>query len=173
MIGTGVGTGVNYATSTAFNETGKCAVSNGYSLLFNSGWSEITNSNPIDALNDNRTVMLSAGIEYAKGPSTVTVLANNSETIYSRSAAVTVVGLANLTDFHTFTLSYTRQINANLSVNGSDRIGRDDERIHLRSPEGASADLYSGDDVVVDAEAGSERIRVQNDFACDNGGRQR
>ena len=112
-----IGTGVNYATSSAFNETGKCAVANGYSLLFNSGWSEITNSNPVDALNNNRTVMLAAGIEYAKGASTVTALANNSETIYNRGAVVTVVGLANVTDFHTFTLGYTRQINPNLSVN--------------------------------------------------------
>ena len=30
---------------------------------------------------------------------------------------MTVVGLANVTDFHTFTLAYTRQINANFSVN--------------------------------------------------------
>ena len=117
ITASGIGTGVNYATSTAFNETGKCAVSNGYSLLFNSGWSEINNSNPLDALNNNRTVMLSAGIEYAKGPSTITGLVNNSEALYSRGTAVTVVGLANVTDFHTFTLAYTRQINANFSVN--------------------------------------------------------
>ena len=39
-----VGTGVNYSTTTAFNETGKCAVSNGYSLLFNSGLTTTTNS---------------------------------------------------------------------------------------------------------------------------------
>ena len=32
-----VGTGVNYATTTSLNETGKCAISNGYSVLFNSG----------------------------------------------------------------------------------------------------------------------------------------
>jgi hypothetical protein len=119
ITASGVGSGVNYATSSAFNETGKCGIANGYSLLFNSGWSEITNSNPLDALNNNRTVMLSAGIEYAKGASTITGLVNNSETLYNRSAAVTVVGLANVTDFHTFTLAYTRQINANFSVSAS------------------------------------------------------
>ncbi len=113
-----VGTGVNYGTTTAFTETGKCAVSNGYSLLFNTGWSEITNSNPIDALNNTRTTMLSAGIEYAKGASTVTALATNSEDLFSRPPVVTTVGLANVTDFHSFTLAYARQINANLSVNG-------------------------------------------------------
>ena len=119
ITASGIGTGVNYATSAAFNETGKCAVSNGFSLLFNTGWSEITNSNPLDALNNNRTTMISAGIEYTKGESTVTALANNSETIYNRGAVVTVLGLANVTDFHTYTLAYTRQINPNLSVNAS------------------------------------------------------
>jgi hypothetical protein len=113
-----VATGINYTKSTAFSETGKCAVSNGYSLLFNTGWSELTNSNPIDALNNSRTTLLSAGIEYAKGASTVTALASNSYTIYSRGRVETAVGLANVTDFHTFSLAYTRQINPSLSVNG-------------------------------------------------------
>jgi Putative beta-barrel porin 2 len=114
-----IGTGVNYGTTTAFNETGKCAVSNGFSLLFNAGWTELTNSNPVDALNNTRTTMLSAGIEYAKGASTVTALASNSNDIFNRgAAATTVVGLSNVADFHSFTLGYTRQINTNLSVNG-------------------------------------------------------
>jgi hypothetical protein len=113
-----VGTGVNYTTTTAFNETGSCAVSNGFSLLFNSGWNELTNSNPVDALNNSRSTLLSAGIEYAKGASTVSALASNSDTLYSRGSVDTVVGLDNVTDFHSFTLAYTRQINPNLSVNG-------------------------------------------------------
>ena len=117
-----VGTGVNYTTTTSFNETGSCAVSNGFSLLFNSGWNEFTNSNPVDALNNSQSTMLSAGIEYMKGASTVSALANNNYTIYSRSPAAlgsaNVTGLANVTDFHTFNLAYTRQINPNLSVNG-------------------------------------------------------
>ena len=87
-------------------------------MLFNTGWSEITNSNPIDAINNSRTTMLSAGIEYAKGPGTLTVLATNSEDIFNRGSIETTVGLANVTDFHTFTLNYTRQINPNLSVTG-------------------------------------------------------
>jgi Putative beta-barrel porin 2 len=118
LLTTLVGSGVNYSTTTSFNETGKCAVSNGFSVLFNSSWSDLTNSNPVDALNNSRSTMLSAGIEYAKGASTVTALANNSYTIYSsRGLAETTIGLANVTDFHTFSLAYTRQINPNLSVN--------------------------------------------------------
>ncbi len=114
-----VATGVNYLTSNALNETGKCAVANGYSVVFNSSLTRDTNSNPIDALNNSRTTMLSAGIEYAKGASTITVRASNSQTIFNRGRAETLVGLANVTDFHTFSLEYTRQINPNLSVNGS------------------------------------------------------
>jgi hypothetical protein len=115
-----VGTGVNYTTSTALNETGKCAVSNGFSLVFNSGLTTTTNSNPIDALNNSRTTLLSAGIEYAKGYSTLTLLASNSDNNFTgrSTAQAALLGLATVTDFHTFSLNYTRQINANLSVSG-------------------------------------------------------
>ena len=44
-----VGTGVNYSTTNALNETGKCAVSNGYSFLFNSGLTTTTNSDAVNA----------------------------------------------------------------------------------------------------------------------------
>jgi hypothetical protein len=112
-----VGTGVNYTTTTALNETGKCAVSNGFSLVFNAGLTTTTNSNAIDAVNNARTTLLAAGIEYAKGYDTITALATNSETNFSgRTAADAALGLATVTDFHNFTLNYTRQINGNLSV---------------------------------------------------------
>ena len=54
LLTTVVGTGADYMTTSSFNETGKCAVSNGFSLLFNSGWTDVTNSNPVDALNNSR-----------------------------------------------------------------------------------------------------------------------
>jgi Putative beta-barrel porin 2 len=112
-----VGTGVNYTTTNAFNETGKCAVSNGYSLLFNSGITTLTNSNFQNAVNNSRTDLIAAGIEYAKGASTITALASISDANYSNRSGV--LGLATATDFHSFTLAYTRNINPNLSVNGS------------------------------------------------------
>jgi Putative beta-barrel porin 2 len=112
-----VGSGVNYTTTTALNETGKCAVSNGYSLVFNAGLTDSTNSNPIDAVNNTRTTLLAAGIEYAKGYSTITALASLSEANFTgRTSADVALGLATVTDFHSFTLNYTRQINDNLSV---------------------------------------------------------
>jgi hypothetical protein len=115
-----VGTGVNYTTSNAFNETGKCAVSNGYSLVFNSGLTTLTNSDPTNSLNNTRTELIAAGIEYEKGASTVTALASISDQNFTgRSAAdVALTGLAAETVFHSFTLNYTRQINSNFSVTG-------------------------------------------------------
>jgi hypothetical protein len=115
-----VGTGVNFTTTTALNETGKCAVSNGYSLLFNSGLTTLTNSNATNALNDARTALISAGVEYAKGYSTLTALASISDQNFTgrNSAQSIALGLATETDFHTFTLNYTRQIDPNLSVSG-------------------------------------------------------
>jgi hypothetical protein len=115
-----VGTGVNYTTTNGFNETGRCAVSNGYSLLFNSGITTLTNSDAVNALNNSRTALLAAGIEYQKGASTVTALASISDQNFSNRAGVaTAVGLSTETDFHSFTLEYARDINPNLSVNGT------------------------------------------------------
>ena len=59
-------------------------------------------------------------IEYAKGYSTLTALASISDQNFTgRGAAQSVlVGLATETDFHSFTLNYTRQIDPNLSVSG-------------------------------------------------------
>jgi hypothetical protein len=115
-----VGTGVNFTTTTALNETGKCSVSNGYSLVFNTGLTTTTNSDAANALNDARTELIAAGVEYAKGYSTLTALASISDQNFTgRSAAEAAVGLATETDFHSFTLNYTRQIDPNLSVSGT------------------------------------------------------
>ncbi len=115
-----VGTGVNYTTTTALNETGKCAVANGYSLIFNTGLTTTTNSDATNALNDARTELISAGVEYAKGASTITALASISDQNFTNRTAAqqAALGLATETDFHSFTLNYTRQINPNLSVSG-------------------------------------------------------
>jgi Putative beta-barrel porin 2 len=115
-----VGTGINFTTTTALNETGKCAISNGYSLVFNSGLTTTTNSDPINSLNDARTALIAAGVEYAKGYSTLTALASISDQSFTdRTPQQAAVGLATETDFHSFTLNYTRQIDPNLSVSGT------------------------------------------------------
>ena len=111
-----VGTGVNYTTTDALNETGKCAVSNGYSLLFNTGLTTLTNSNGANAPNNSRTELISAGVEYQKGYSTLTLLASISDQNFTDR--IPGVGLANEVDFHSFTLNYTRQVNTNLSLTG-------------------------------------------------------
>jgi hypothetical protein len=114
-----VGTGVNYTTTTALNETGKCSVGNGYSLLFNTGLTTLTNSQATNALNNSRTELISAGVEYSKGYGTITGLASISDQNFTgRSGAQAVLGLATEVDFHRFTLNYSRQINPDFTVNG-------------------------------------------------------
>jgi hypothetical protein len=112
-----VGTGINYVTTTSVSETGKCAISNGYSVVFNSGVTKTLNSNALDAVNNANTKMIAAGIEYAKGDSDLTLLATKSDSNYAnRGLALNTVGLANTIVYHSFNASYTRQINPNLSV---------------------------------------------------------
>ncbi len=166
-----VGTGINYTTTTALNETGKCAVSNGYSLVFNSGLTTLTNSDPTNAVNNSRTALIAAGIEYAKGYSTLTALASNSNANFSNRSGV--LGLATETDFHSFTLNYTRQINPNLSVSGTHRPGWGHERIQLGSAQNAPPDLYDKRDVDAHAQAQPERVRVTINRSSDDGHRQR
>jgi hypothetical protein len=55
LITAQVGTGINYSTNTALSETGKCAVSGGYSVVFDSGLTQVSNSNGVNGLNNNRT----------------------------------------------------------------------------------------------------------------------
>jgi hypothetical protein len=114
-----VGVGINYVTLTSLNEAGKCAVSNGYSVIFNSSAAKVTNTNALDAVNNSQTEMIAAGIEYAKGDDTLTVLASKTDTDYAnRTALVNTLGLARTTVFHNFNATYVRQIDPNLSLTG-------------------------------------------------------
>jgi len=63
--------------------------------------------------------MFGAGIEYASGPDSLTGMATVSNTNYSnRGAVVNALGLANTVVYHNFNLTYTRQIDADISVTG-------------------------------------------------------
>jgi len=111
------GLGVNNLTTTSFNETGKCAVSSGYFGLLNSGVTESANSNPVDALNNYRSTLLAAGIEYTRGASDLTALATITDTDFSDRAAF-IPSLATTFVEHDVSLTYVRQINPNLSFTG-------------------------------------------------------
>lgn len=112
-----VGAGINYTTEEAINETGKCSVANGYSLVLNSGVSRTTNSNAINGLNNVRTEMVAAGVEYSSGPDTLTVLGTISNYNYgNRRAIAGAVGLLNSIVQHSFGATYVRQISPKLTV---------------------------------------------------------
>jgi hypothetical protein len=114
-----VGVGVNYVTTTSVSETGRCAVSNGYSVLFNTSGTKTFNSNSVNALNSANVEMISAGIEYQKGEDSLTLLASKTDTNYAnRGAVLNVVGLANTVVFHSFTATYTKHISDKLSLTG-------------------------------------------------------
>ncbi len=88
-------------------------------MIFNSGYSETNNSNAIDAVNNLRTGMVAAGVEYAQGESTVSALATISDTDFSnRGALEQALGLSSTVVSHSASLSYSRQINPNLSISG-------------------------------------------------------
>jgi Putative beta-barrel porin 2 len=112
-----IGAGVNNLTTSSFNETGKCAVSSGYFGILNSGVTESTNSNPVDALNNYRSTLLAAGIEYARGASDVTALATITDTDYSDRGAL-VSSLASTFVEHDVSLTYVRQVNPDLTFTG-------------------------------------------------------
>lgn len=114
-----VGGGVNNLSSTSFVENGQCAVSNGYAVLFNSSYILSNNSNPVDALNDFRQGLLSAGVEYARGASSLSILTSLSDTSYNnRPDAEILAGLSSTFVEHDISASYTRQIDPNLSFSG-------------------------------------------------------
>jgi len=88
-------------------------------VIFNTGVTKTSNSNPLDALNNARNEMIAAGIEYTKGAGVLTALATITDTNYSnRSTATRAIGLLNTVVYHNFNLTYTRPINPNLSVTG-------------------------------------------------------
>ena len=90
-----------------------------YSVIFNGGVTQTTNSNPLDAINNARDQMIAAGIDYMKGAGDLTALATITDTSYSnRSPIAQTAGLLSTVVYHNFNLSYARHINSNLSVTG-------------------------------------------------------
>jgi hypothetical protein len=115
--------GANYLTTTAFNETGNCAFGNGYSAVFNSNETQFSNSNVIDSLNNSRSTMVAAGIEYKNSLSDLTGLATITDTDYSSRTGLTaselgLTGLASTFVEHDVSLTYVRTIDPNLTLTG-------------------------------------------------------
>jgi Putative beta-barrel porin 2 len=115
---TQIGLGVNNLTTTSFNETGNCAFGNGYSAIFNSGKTQSSNSNPIDALNNYRSTMVAAGVEYTNSLSNLTALATITDTDYSDRNEAIAPGLLSTFVEHDISLTYVRTIDPNLTLTG-------------------------------------------------------
>jgi hypothetical protein len=114
-----IGVGINNLTQTSLNETAKCAISNGYALLFNSGWSDSTNSDSIDAVNDVRTQFVAAGISYANSLNSMfALLTIRGSDFTNRGPVETSLGLSNTLGQNDLTLNYVRNVSPNLTLNG-------------------------------------------------------
>ena len=113
--------------------------------------------------------MLSAGIEYAKGREHRDGAQRRiPRQSISRGRVENTVGLANVTDFHTFSLAYTRQINPNLSVNGLIGLVGTTGAFTLGLPKTLLPIYTLSTNVDVYAKAGAECVRVKNDCASDD-----
>jgi hypothetical protein len=110
--------GANYLTTTALNETGNCAFGNGYSAIFNSSETQLSNSNIVNALNNSRATMLAAGIEYKNDLSDLTGLATITDNNFSNRNAAITPGLTNISVQHDVSLTYVRTIDPNLTLTG-------------------------------------------------------
>ena len=110
--------GANYSTTTSFNETGNCAFGNGYSGIFNSSETQSSNTNAVNALNNSRTTMLAAGIEYKDSLSDLTGLATITDNNFSNRNVLISPGLSNLFVQHDVSLTYVRTIDLNLTLTG-------------------------------------------------------
>ena len=118
--------------------------------------------------------MISAGIEYAKGNSDLTALATISDTNYAnRSAALNALGLANTVVFHNFNLTYTRQINPNLSVTGQLGLVGVTNAFTLGLPKTLLPTLFAGRLMDDHAEGDAVGDRQPDSRAPDDGYRQR
>ena len=104
----------------------------------------------------------------------MTALASNSENNFTgRSGAEVAVGLATVTDFHSFTLAYTRQINGNLSVTGTIGLVGTTSGFTLGLPKSLLPIYTLSANVVVYAKVDAERERVKNSCSSDDDHRQR
>ena len=114
-----VGVGINNLDTQSFSETAKCAFSNKFFGILNSGIIKSTNSNVIDQLNDLRTEFVTAGIEYTTDLSDLWVEATIRGTNYlQRTALQNAIGLANSLGENDLTMNYVRHVNPNLTLNG-------------------------------------------------------
>jgi hypothetical protein len=109
---------INNQTSTAFNETARCIVSPDFSAIFNSGTTSSTNSAAADRANNFQNVFIAAGMTYSvTEENTLQLLATMTGTNYTdRAQLLNSAGLADKITEDQINLSYTRNINTNVSL---------------------------------------------------------
>ena len=92
---------VNTVTTVMFSQTGKCAITSDYSVIFNSGFGSSKNSAAADRLNNFNDLYVSGGFSYSVAETnTLELLATVTGTDYTdRPLSVTALGLSrNITE---------------------------------------------------------------------------
>ena len=109
---------INSLTSESFNETAICSVTGNYSAIFNSGTTTSTNSATVDKLNNFQSEFIAAGMSYkVSETNSLQLLATVTGTDYTdRSGLISARSLANKITQDQINLSYTKDINPNLSL---------------------------------------------------------
>ena len=137
-FGQSVGFGqINNVTSTAFNETTSCSIAGNYSANFNAGYTNTINSNgstslvtsltptSLNRLNNTRAIFVSAGITYSiTETDSLQALATITGTHYPGRQNLTQLPLVNPTALglvadttqDAFNVTYTRQLQPNVSL---------------------------------------------------------
>ncbi len=118
---------INTTTALAFNETGKCAISSEWAAILNSGATSSTNTALVDKSNDFQNEFVAAGMSYsASETNSLQLLATVTGTDYTNRSVIfnslgmpvsnTGLGLFNRFTEDQVNLSYTKNINPNLSI---------------------------------------------------------
>jgi hypothetical protein len=130
---------INNVTSTTFNGSAKCVISNDYSANLSTGLSRTTNSTLANQLNDSRTRYVSAGITYSVAEThTINVaLTVTGSDFTGRGQTANNLGLANAITQDSLNVTYTRIIDPNLLVTVSaGAVGVTNGAFSLAAPSG-------------------------------------
>ncbi len=122
---------INTVTTKSFNETANCIITGNWSATLNSGYSKSTNTATLDESNNFQNVFVAAGINYSvtqtntlsllatvshyNYPDRLAALQNELSALNDLAALNTLPFLASAITLEQVNLSYTKEINPNLS----------------------------------------------------------
>jgi hypothetical protein len=118
-----LGYGLNVVSAKRAAVSAKCQVRGGYFALANAGYTESTNSQGVNSLNDNRGESISAGLGYAVSDLTsLQVVGSASRTVYDgqlRQSLGSSLGTSNAVAQKDVTATLTRSLSSKVQATGT------------------------------------------------------